>query len=183
LTEREPIRRVLLVGFMGAGKTTVGRSLAEVLGWSFVDFDDEIERRAGATVAQIFEGFGEARFREMEAEVALSLLGRTGVVLASGGGWAAESPGMLGDVPEGTFVVWLDVGAEEAVRRAGGDARRRPLLEARDPVRRARDLLQRRAPRYAEADWRVDTEHSSVDDVTARILEILRNTGWEKNTE
>ena len=167
---------------MGAGKTTVGRLLAAALGWAFVDFDDEVERRAGATVAEIFERFGEARFRALETEVAASLLGRTSVVLGSGGGWAAE-PGRLAGVPEGTAVVWLQVSPEEAVRRAGRDARRRPLLEAPDPVGRARSLLQRRSPQYAEAGWRVDTEHSSLDDVTARILEILRNTGWETNTE
>jgi shikimate kinase len=182
LTEHPTIRRVLLIGFMGAGKTTVGSALAGALAWRFFDFDDEVERRAGATVADLFARHGEEGFRELEAEAAAELLTRTEVVLGSGGGWAAE-PGRVRDVPEGTLVVWLEVSPEEAVRRSASDAGRRPLLAGPDPLRRAQDLLARRAPRYAEAAWRVDTEGSSVEDVTARILEILRETGMETNTE
>jgi shikimate kinase len=167
------LERVLLVGFMGSGKTSVGRLLAERLGWAFVDFDDEIEAEAGQSVAEIFAGQGERRFRSLEAGVAARLLARRDVVLGSGGGWAAAAPGRLAGVPGGTATFWLRVTPEEAVRRAGKEPGTRPLLGGPDPRAAARRLLEKRAPRYGEARWTVDTERSSVEDVTAGILEIL----------
>ena len=167
------LERVLLVGFMGSGKTSVGRQLAERLGWRFVDFDDEIEAEVGETVAEIFRRRGERWFRGVEARVAERLLGERNVVLGSGGGWAAAAPGRLSGVPEGTATFWLRVSPEEALRRAGRRPGTRPLLDRPDPLEAARGLLVERAPRYGEARWTVDTEGSSVEDVTAGILEIL----------
>ena len=164
--------RVLLVGFMGAGKTSVGRRLADALGWRFVDFDDAVEAMAGASVREIFEAHGEAHFRELEDRVASRLLPETGVVLGAGGGWAAV-PRRLETVPVGTATVWLDVGLETALGRAAGQPGARPLLEGPDARDRAAHLMRERRRFYAAARWRVDTEGSSVEDVTARILKIL----------
>jgi shikimate kinase len=166
--------RVLLVGFMGAGKSSVGKSLARSLGWRFVDFDHEVEREAGATVTQIFEDGGEALFRTLEGRVGSRLLKATEVVLASGGGWPA-SPGRLQGVPEGTATIWLDVSVDEALRRAASQPLTRPLLLEQKSRERASKLLLQRIPFYASATWRVDTEGSTVEDVTARILQILAN--------
>jgi shikimate kinase len=166
------LRRVLLVGFMGAGKSSSGRALATAVGWRFVDFDDEVEAAAGATVPEIFERDGEAQFRALEVEVADRLLGEERVILGSGGGWAA-APGRLVDVPPGTATFWLKVSPETAVRRASAEARRRPLLTGPDPVARASELLAERAPQYAVARWAVDTEGRTVEDVAAQILDIL----------
>jgi len=167
-----PLERVLLVGFMGSGKTSVGRKLAERLGWRFVDFDEEVEAEAGATIAEIFADRGETWFRELEARVAERWLDERRVVLGSGGGWAA-APGRLAGVPGGTATFWLRVSPAEAVRRARGQPGARPLLDGGDPLAAARELVERRTPRYAEARWTVDTEGSSVEDVTAGILDIL----------
>ena len=167
------LERVLLVGFMGSGKTSVGRRLAQRLGWRFVDFDDEVEAEGGATVADIFAQRGEPWFRSLEARVAGRLLAEREVVLGSGGGWAAAAPGRLTDVPEGTATVWLRVSPEEAVRRARRRPGTRPLLDRPDPLEAARRLVEERAARYAEARWTVDTEGRSVEDVTAGVLEIL----------
>lgn len=164
--------RILLVGFMGAGKSSVGQALAGRLGWRFVDFDDEVEREAGMTVSEIFDRFGEARFRTLEARAAKALLRGSNVVLGSGGGWAAI-PGRIAEAPAGTAVVWLQVSAAEAVRRVATQPGRRPLLDGDDPLGPARALLEERTTRYAEAPFGVDTEDSSVEDVTARILEML----------
>lgn len=164
--------RVLLIGFMGSGKTSVGRRVAERLGWRFVDFDDAIEAEEGATVAEIFAGRGEPYFRELEERVARRLLTDRSVVLASGGGWAA-APGRLESVPPGTASFWLQVSAPEALRRAGVAAGTRPLLARPDAHEEAIRLIARRAPYYKEATWAVDTERSSVEDVSARILAIL----------
>jgi shikimate kinase len=169
----ERLERVLLVGFMGSGKTTVGRRLARRLGWRFVDFDDEVEAEGGGRVSEIFARHGEPWFRSLEARVAARLLAEREVVLGSGGGWAAAAPGRLKGVPEGTATVWLRVSPEEAVRRAGRRPGARPLLDRPDPLAAARRLAEERTPRYAEARWTVDTEGRSVEDVTAEVLEIL----------
>ena len=168
-----PLERVLLVGFMGSGKTSVGERLSRRLGWRFIDFDDAVEAEAGAEIPEIFARHGEAWFRRLEADVAERLLRERSVVLGSGGGWAAAAPGRLSGVPAGTATFWLKVSPEEAVRRAGRRPGRRPLLDRPDALAAAAALLQERAPRYAQASWTVDTERSSVEDVTAGILEIL----------
>lgn len=181
MTSRVPVR-VVLIGFMGAGKSEVGRALAGRLGWSFLDFDAVIEQRAGRTVAEIFESEGEAAFRRMEADVADQLLTEEQVVLASGGGWAAD-PERVVRLGEDTVSVWLRVSAGEALRRSRAAPGSRPLLEGSAAESRASELLQTREPFYAAADVGVDTDGSTVEDVTARILEILATFGIETNAE
>lgn len=170
------VARVILVGFMGAGKTSVGRRLARMLDWRFVDLDDAIERAEGCTVSEIFERFGEARFRAAEARVAAGLVVQEEVVIATGGGWATVS-GRLDALPAGTLSIWLDVEPEEAVRRSAEQPGSRPLLAGGDPLRAARELLRRRRAGYASAMERVDTTGRSVDDVIGRVLEVLTNYG------
>jgi len=162
------LHRIVLVGFMAAGKSTVGKHLARALGWDFHDLDEVVELREGRTVAVIFAESGEAHFREVEARVTEEYLQRERVVLATGGGWAAQ-PGRLQSLPDGTLSIWLKVSSEEAVRRAGqgGD---RPLLEASDRSEAAAALLRQRASRYAAADVEVDTEGRRAEDVSAQIL-------------
>lgn len=166
------LRRVLLVGFMGAGKSSVGRRVAKSLGWRFVDFDDEVTAAAGMSVPEIFEKEGEAAFRELEADVGQRLLAQEQVVLATGGGWGAVA-GRLDEVPAGTETFWLRVSAEESVRRASARPGTRPLLAGDDPLGHARRLLAEREPRYSRAESVVDTDRRSVEDVTSEILGML----------
>jgi len=174
--------RVLLVGFMGSGKTSVGMVLAERLGWRFVDFDHVIEAETGLSVADIFRQRGEAEFRGLEERVALRLLAERQVVLASGGGWAA-APGRLAQVPPGTATFWLQVSAPEAIKRAGVAAGTRPLLARPDAREEAARLIAARAPYYKDAMWAVDTERSTVEDVSARVLGILAEAYPELRTQ
>jgi len=167
---------------MGAGKTSVGRRLAERLGWRFFDLDAEVERKTGLSIEEIFDRWGEDRFRVLEVEVGNLLLVETEAVVATGGGWAA-SPERRGELPAGTLSIWLRVHPEEAVRRAQDDARARPMLDVEDPIERARELLIERTPLYEAATLRVDTEGRAVDDVTSRILEILETHGMEFDPE
>lgn len=157
---------------MGAGKSTVGQLLAEVLGWQFIDVDAAIERRSSRTIAEIFREDGEAAFRGIEAGEAAAALARSDVVIAPGGGWATGS-GTLDAVPAGSLVIWLRVAADEAVRRVRRDDRVRPLLLAADPVDAARTLLAAREPFYARADLVIDTggrdPASIVNEITERI--------------
>ncbi|MBI4537904.1 MAG: shikimate kinase [Gemmatimonadetes bacterium] len=171
--EAMPVRRVLLVGFMASGKTAVGKLLAHSLRWPFVDFDAVIEERTGCTIPEIFRDLGEEAFRRLEAEVGEELLARERVVLASGGGWAA-TPGRLDDLDPATLSVWLRVSPETAVRRARAARQTRPLLEVRDPVRTARNLLEQREPHYRRARLVVDSEDASPDELARVILRAVR---------
>ena len=171
-----PIERVVLLGFMAAGKTAVGAGLAARLGWDHLDLDREIERREGRTVAGIFAAEGEGRFREMEARATAELASRTRIVVSPGGGWITGT-GNLEALGDRTLAVWLRVSAEEAVRRAGDAPGERPLLAGADPLGAARRLLEARAPLYARAGLHVDTEGRSPGEVAAIIETELRARG------
>lgn len=164
--------RILLVGFMGSGKSAVGADLAMRLGWRFADADEVVEQERGVLIEHIFSTLGEARFREIEHEVMQALLKEDQVVVASGGGWAAL-PGRLSDLGAGTTTVWLRVGAEEAVRRAANQSHQRPLLSGPNPLGAARELLLLRTPHYAQSQHEVDTEGLSVEDVSIRVMELV----------
>lgn len=168
-----PPSRILLVGFMASGKSAVGRELARLLGWRFVDFDDEIRRETGQAAADIFAGAGEAGFRAIEARVARRLLRRRRTVLASGGGWAAQ-PGHMEGLAGDTLSVWLRVTAETAVERAREQGAGRPLLDVPRPVERARRLLARREPCYRLARLTLDSENVSVAALAVRIAGLAR---------
>jgi len=172
----DSFRRVILVGFMGSGKTQVGKALASRLGWLFRDFDQEIEARLGLPIPEIFRQHGEGFFREMEVLVGSELLGQEGVVLASGGGWPVVQGRMEG-LPAGTLSVWLEVSAEEAVRRTRTEGSARPLLAVPDPVSRARELLQNRTAWYARARLAVDSEAAMPEDLARHIEGFMHKEG------
>ncbi len=162
---------IVLVGFMAAGKTSVGRRLADRLGWRFVDLDREIERRAGRSVPEIFAAGGEERFRELEALATRELRPREPTVVAAGGGWMARAE--LRDAWPGAVRVWLDVDASTAVERLGDDVASRPLLDGPDPVAAARRLLEERRSDYGRAELRVDTVGRDADEVTDEVARRL----------
>lgn len=155
---------------MGSGKTTVGRILAERLGWAFVDFDERIETRLGRPVERIFREMGEEAFRRVEAEVGRELLDCERAVLASGGGWPTE-PGRLDGLPSGTLSVWLRVSPEEALRRVRRGEAVRPLLERPDALAEARRLLGERERYYRRASLTLDTESARPAEVARSIEE------------
>jgi shikimate kinase len=161
---------IVLVGFMGAGKTTVGRLLAERLGLPFTDSDEAIERHAGRSVPQIFAEDGEPAFRALEHQVIAELLDGPALVLALGGG-AAEHPGTRDRLARAQ-VVYLQVGYEQAMRRVGGDADpgSRPLLARPDLAA----TYQRRLPRYAEiATLTVSTDGRRPERISQDVLARL----------
>jgi shikimate kinase len=162
---------IVLVGFMGAGKTTVGRLLAAKLGLRFTDSDLVIEDRAGKPIRQIFAADGEPAFRQLEHEVIADLLTSPGSVLALGGG-AAAHPGtrrLLAAVP----VVYLRVSYAEAINRVGGD-RGRPML-ARPDVER---VYAERDPLYAAtASCTIDTDGRPPEEIALDIIARLDAAG------
>lgn len=164
-------RTIVLIGMMGAGKTAVGRRLAAALGWPFADADHEIEAAAGTTIPNIFAEIGEAAFRQSERQVIARLLQGERKVLALGGG-AFVNPQTRALVRERGISVWLRADLDVLARRT---ARRndRPLLHTADPKARLAELLEARAPIYAEADLIVDSGAGPIKAVVARILEML----------
>lgn len=176
LSGSAPFDRVLLVGFMGSGKTAVGQALARRLGWRFIDFDREIEVQCGSDVTSIFRDRGEAYFRTVESEVGRRCLEVTGAVLASGGGWAAHA-GHMECLEARTFSVWLQVTAGEAVRRVALDGPTRPLLRGADPVGRADELMRDRKKWYALASMALTTDDREP---TALAGEIAKYVSGER---
>jgi shikimate kinase len=163
---------IVLVGFMGAGKTTVGQLLADKLGVPFRDSDAVIEERSGRAIREIFATEGEPAFRELERRTIADLLAGPGVVLALGGGAAchAETRDLLASSPSAQ-VVYLYVGYDEAIARVGGDAGR-PVLARPDIA----DVYAARQELYASvAALTVDTGGRSPEDIAA---DILTRGGW-----
>lgn len=169
------VRIIVLVGFMAAGKTTVGRRLAARLGWEFVDLDEMITTRSGRTPAALIREEGVAAFRELEAEATAALAGREELVLAPGGGWVTR-PELAERLGPHAVRVWLRISPETAVRRAAAEATAvdRPLLEGPGaPVERAGALLAEREPLYRAAELHVDAE-ADPDDIVDEIANMIR---------
>ncbi|MCB1007805.1 MAG: shikimate kinase [Acidobacteria bacterium] len=163
--------RIYLTGFMGAGKSTVGRLLAQRLGSAFVDLDAEIERRAGASVREIFEQRGEAAFRGLERQCLEETFGAERVVVATGGGTLA-APANLESARARGLVVWIHPPFATIVGRIGGLGKSdRPLF--RDE-KEALELYRRRLPTYRRADLTVEVSpEESAEEVAARLVLTL----------
>lgn len=159
---------VFLVGFMGAGKTTVGKILARLTGWDFVDLDELIVAADGRGIPQIFAQDGEAYFRRLEREALASLRGRTRLVVACGGGTYAneESRRLIDRLGR---AVWIQVPLRQALRRCEGGTGR-PLLENES---RAEALYRLRLPSYRAAGLHVDAEGLTAEEVAERIAGLL----------
>jgi shikimate kinase/3-dehydroquinate synthase len=158
--------RIVLVGFMAAGKTTVGALVAEILGWRFVDLDHEVEAQAGKKVADIFRDSGEAAFRDAELAAATALVAARQVVIAAGGGAfaVAETRKALQDR---AFTVWVRCALPVLLDRLAGDESR-PLAAKRETIAA---LLQKRETTYALADLVVDTTRSAPRVVARTIVD------------
>lgn len=165
-------RPVVLVGLMGAGKTSVGVRLANLLGTRFFDSDDEIERAANLTIAEIFERYGEAQFRSGERRVLARLLSGRPAVIATGGG--AFMDGETRALVRARAVsVWLRAALEVLLQRTSGRTHR-PLLNRGNPRAILGRLIETRYPVYAEADLTIDSlPEQSHDQMAGRILAAL----------
>jgi shikimate kinase len=173
---RPDVKRVVLLGFMGAGKSTVGPILARRLAWEFIDLDAEIERLVRLPISEIFATRGEAAFRKIEADVSGRVIGGERIILAPGGGWLTnELVAQRGSA--GTVTVWLRVSPDEVLRRVGSRRDGRPLLAVADPDAAVRRLLSEREPLYREADLIVDTDGRTAQAVATEIQTLLNLRG------
>ena len=162
-------RNIFLVGPMGAGKSTIGRHLADELHLDFYDSDQEIERRTGADIAWIFDLEGEDGFRKREEGVINDLTDKQGIVLATGGG-SIVTKAVRNRLSARVIVVYLQTTIDKQVARTQRD-KRRPLLQNSDPEQVLRDLAESRNPMYEEvADYVVDTDDQSARAVANQII-------------
>ncbi|HKP74896.1 MAG TPA: shikimate kinase [Longimicrobiaceae bacterium] len=168
-----PVERVVLLGYMTSGKSTVGAALARRLEWGFVDFDVEIERREGATVPDLVAEDGMRGLREREAALTQELAGARRVVLAPGGGWITR-PELLASLGPGTFAVWLRVSPEETVRRLRADTIARPFRDSEDPVELIARMITEREPLYRLADLSIPTDGRAVESIAFEIETVVR---------
>ncbi len=166
------LHRIFLVGPMGAGKTTIGKYLAQHLRLRFADTDTEIEERTGADIPWIFDVEGEEGFRDREQQVVEEMTEWDGVVLATGGGVVLRPENRRALAARG-YVIYLYATVEEQVRRTRHD-RRRPLLQGGDPEQVLRKLMAERDPLYREiADHVIETNASSPRTVAQRLVREL----------
>lgn len=174
---QEPARAIFLVGFMGAGKTTVGRVLGESLGWRFEDLDDRIQAREGRSIAEIFAQSGEAEFRRGELAALRELLEEVRYgppTVAALGGGAFAQPEVIGLLEQsGSVTVFLDAPPEELWRRCTSDRVDRPLLRQRSEFEQ---LYQKRRPYYLRAHLRVETASRAIDKIVEEITGGLPRT-------
>jgi shikimate kinase len=166
------IVNIALIGFMGAGKTSVGRLVAEQLHFDYLDTDDVIQSRTGRTITEIFATDGEPAFRKMESELVKELAGRTRTVIATGGGLPVN-PENLAGLKTYALVVCLWASPEKIWERVKNQTHRPLLLDA-DPQKKIRDLLAVREPFYQQADVLLNTELRSVREVAQQVVHQFR---------
>jgi len=161
---------LILVGLPGVGKTTIGKEVARKLGRPFLDFDQEIERRSGMAVREIFSVKGEEHFRELEFGLTKELSSTGGMVLSPGGGWITQSKSVELLRSAGR-IIYLRA-SPEAVARRLRRVETRPLLAGRDPVVALRELYQKRRVLYETADAVLDTERLARQQLIAKVVEL-----------
>ncbi|WP_071188616.1 shikimate kinase [Trichormus sp. NMC-1] len=160
-----------LIGMMGVGKTTVGRLLAQQLGYGFLDTDDVIVKAAKKSINEIFADEGEAAFRQLESEILAQVCAYTKLTIATGGGIVLKRENW-GYLRHG-LIVWLDVPVEILLHRLAED-QTRPLLQDSHPEDKLRSLLEQRQSLYSQADLHITiTESETPEQIATRILEVI----------
>ncbi len=161
---------IILVGFMGTGKTRIGQEVAKRLGLEFVDMDDIIVERAGKPIPEIFADDGEPHFRSLERQVVIDLSEASGHVIATGGG-VVLNPDNIRDYSDRGLVICLSATPEVILARVEHDTNR-PLLNADDKMAKIRGILDTRQPLYDAIPNQVDTSDLTVDEVVDRVVTL-----------
>ena len=165
---------IALIGFMGAGKTAVGKALAEKLGKKFVEMDSLIEQKAGKSIPEIFQQDGEVAFRELEIEVTKEVAKKNNAVIACGGGLVLNKIN-IDRLRESSTIVYLTASPRVILKRVSGEEGQRPLLEVDNPTLTISELLRFRKPFYDRAaDIKVNTSKLDINAVAEQIIEKLR---------
>jgi shikimate kinase len=169
------MKNIVLTGFMGTGKTEVGRELSRVLGWRLIDVDDEIVKTQNMSINEIFNGLGETAFRDMETEMIRKVSQNRNAIISTGGGAVLRQENM--DVlRENGVIICLSASPETILERTSSNSER-PLLKVKDPLRKITELLGFRKPFYEKADVTIETDQRTPLNIAEEILE---RTGWKR---
>lgn len=166
-------KNIFLIGFMGAGKTTVGKVLAKNLGRDFVDLDEYLVKKLGITVPQIFSRFGECFFRDAESEALLSVSKKNRQVIATGGGVVLRD-GNWELMKKRGITIYLKASPEILWNRIKGNTSR-PLLQVENPYKRLLELLSKRNALYEKADFTVETVNVSPQNIAEEIEKLINS--------
>ena len=175
------MKNIVLLGFMGTGKSAVGRALAKELKYRFVDTDQRVEEKSGKKIAELFTENGEAYFRELESQAVQEAVQQGACVISTGGG-AILNPKNLEALRRNGFLVLLESDPEVILKRVQKRAGQRPLLKGSDPLAEITRLLEERAPYYRCADFTVNTSYLQVEEVTRAIKKKVLEIEGRENT-
>lgn len=179
VSHNRDIRNLVLVGFMGVGKSTVGHQLANELGFEFVDTDEVIEKQTGMKISDIFSNAGEPAFRDLERKVVVEMADWKDKVVATGGGLVAQ-PGNLERLKENALVVCLWAGPSTIHQRTKHQSHR-PILQTEDPEAKITELLAAREPFYKQADLLISTELRPIREIATNIAYQYRDARQQSN--
>ena len=166
---------IALIGFMGTGKTVVGKALAEKLGKEFIELDSLIEQKAGKTIPEIFQQDGEIAFREREIEITKQISGKKNAIIACGGGIVLNKIN-IDLLSQECVIVYLTASPSAILKRTRGDESERPLLKAPDKISHVKELLKLRQPFYERAaDIKINTTRLDIGSVAEQIIEKVKD--------
>jgi len=168
-----PFCGIALIGLRGAGKSTLGRILAEKIGWDFVELNKEIEQQSGLSVAEIIALYGQEGFRRMEQAALQRLLVRKGLMVLTTGGGIVSEPLTFDQVLSSFYTIWLKAEPGEHMARVRNQGDLRPMADDHSAMAELRNILLSREPLYARAAAIVDTAGLSVDAAAARLIEVV----------
>lgn len=168
------MKNIILTGFMGTGKTAVGRELSRLLNMNLIDVDTEIEKSQRITINEIFKQFGEPKFREIETEMIRKLSERKDVIISTGGGAVLRQENM--DVLRKQGVIICLMASPETILKRTSRNTNRPLLQVEDPFGKILDLLNFRKPFYEKADIIINTEGKTPLQIAEQIIETIKDS-------
>ena len=163
--------KIVLLGFMCSGKTKTGQILSQRLGWPHYDTDSLVEKKAGKTIAELINKYGEGFFRDLEKEVVKSVCEQDTCIISTGGGVPLNSENME-NLRRESAVVWLRVSPKTVLKRIG-NIKTRPLLDPKRPLDSICDLLQKRRPFYEVADHHIVTDDLTPEEVAEQIYSFV----------
>lgn len=166
------MKNIVLAGFMGTGKTEVGKELSNILGWKLIDVDDEIVKAKRITINDIFSQLGEPAFRDIETEMIRKISGNKNVIISTGGGAVLRQENM--DILREKGVIVCLTATPETILKRTNNNDERPLLKVEDPLRKIKELLDFRKPFYKKADIMIDTENRTPRRIAEEILERIK---------